>query len=70
MIWRWLAVMLALPMLCLVALMPEAWPLWLGAWGVLAIKGFGNARAMGGPRTRTRPRSPPKSADGSPKERH
>ena len=57
MIWRWLAVMLALPMLCLVALMPEAWPLWLGAWGVLAIKGFGGRPG----RTLTRPKSRNKS---------
>jgi hypothetical protein len=49
-IWRWLAVMLALPMLCLVALMPEAWPMWLFAWGALAIKGFGGRPG----RTRTR----------------
>jgi hypothetical protein len=42
--------MLALPTLVLILLMPEAWPAWLGAWGVLVVKGFGG-------RARTRPRS-------------
>jgi hypothetical protein len=66
-IWRWLAVMLALPTLVLILLMPEAWPVLLLGWGVLVVKGFG--RAMGSPRTPTRHPSPPRSADGSPKAR-
>lgn len=68
MIWRWFAVMLALPTLLLILFAPMAWPVWLGLWGALVIKGFGNARAMGARRTRTRPQSPPKSAEGSRRE--
>jgi hypothetical protein len=49
--------MLALPMLGLVALMPEAWPMWLFGWGVLAIKGFGGRPGQ----TPTRPKSRSKS---------
>lgn len=54
MIWRWLAVMLALPTLVLILSLPMAWPVWLGVWGALVIKGFGG-------RARTRLRSRTKS---------
>lgn len=53
MIWRWLAVMLALPTLLLILFLPLAWPVWLFAWGALVIKGFGGRHG----RTRTRPKS-------------
>jgi len=49
--------MLALPTLVLILLTPLAWPVWLFAWGVLAIKGFGGRPG----RTPTRPKSRSKS---------
>jgi len=49
-IWRWLAVMLALPTLGLILFLPMAWPVWAALWGVLVVKGFGGRRG----RTRTR----------------
>jgi hypothetical protein len=49
--------MLALPTLVLILLMPEAWPAWLGAWGVLVVKGFGGRPGQ----TPTRPKSRSKS---------
>jgi hypothetical protein len=64
-IWRWLAVMLALPTLGLILFLPLMWPVWLGLWGFLVIKGFGSAAAMGARKTRTRLKLRPTSAGAS-----
>jgi hypothetical protein len=64
-IWRWLAVMLALPTLGLILFAPMAWPVWLFLWGGLVIKGFGSVREMGVLKTRIRRRLHPKSVTGS-----
>jgi len=67
-IWRWLAVMLALPTLVLILLLPLMWPIWFALWGALVVKGFGNAHVTGARKTHTRPQSRPKSVGGSQKE--
>lgn len=40
-ICRWIAGLLALPMFIAMLALPEAWPLWLLGWFVIAAMGFG-----------------------------
>lgn len=41
MIWKWLAVLTALPTLMAVLFLPEAWPVWIFLWMTLITLGFG-----------------------------